>query len=76
MADPKTDDFRFERNGSDLTVVFTPTGASYTFPVDQSKPTAEQKWRADTGEYAESEVRKMAIKLAALAHQRPTESGT
>lgn len=74
MTDPKPDDFRLERNGSDLTLVFTPTGATYTFPADQTgsvEPTAEQERRADTDGYAEADVRKMAISLAALAHQRP-----
>jgi hypothetical protein len=78
LADPKTDDFRLERNGSELTVVFTPTGATYTFPANQAEPnepTAEQEQRVDTGGYAEADVRKMAVSLAALAHQRPAERG-
>ncbi|MRI57488.1 hypothetical protein D8770_26690 [Methylobacterium sp. DB1607] len=76
MADPKTDDFRLEFDGNRLVVVFTPTGASYTFPAAQAEPTepqAEQGHQADTGGYAEADVRKMAIALARLAHEHPTD---
>jgi len=77
MADPKTDDFRLERDGNQLVVTFTPTGATFTFPVGQAEPTepaAEQARQADTGGYAGTEVRRMAVELAKLAHQRPAET--
>ena len=34
MDAPKTDDFRIERQGDRLVVIFTPDGRSYTFRVD------------------------------------------
>jgi len=76
MAEPKTDDFRLERNGSELVVVFTPTGATFTFPASQAdltRPMAEQGGQADTGDYAESDIRRMAVELAKLAHERPAD---
>lgn len=72
MADPKPDDFRLERDGNQLVVVFTPTGATFSFPAGEAEPTeptAEQDRRVETGGYAEADVRRMAVELAKLAHE-------
>jgi hypothetical protein len=65
---PRTDDFRIERQGDQLVVIFTQDGRSYTFQVngDQlSDPTVSPaRVKAD---YVEDEVRRAATELARLA---------
>jgi len=66
---PRTDDFRIERDGDKLVVVFTQDGRSYTFRVngDQlSNPTVSPA-QVEAADYDEDEVRKTATDLARLA---------
>ena len=69
MQTPKTDDFRFEREGDVLILTFTPDGRSYSFEVQGgqlSDPTTSPP-QANATDYADDEVRNIAIELARLA---------
>lgn len=69
MDAPKTDDFRIERQGDQLVVIFTPDGRSYTFRIhgDQLSDPAVSPAQARVADYAEDDVRKTATELAQLA---------
>jgi hypothetical protein len=74
MADPKTDDFRLEQRDDKLVVTFTPTGARYRFLTNSaqpSEPREEEPPRTDAPDYAEGDVRRMAVQLAGLALSKP-----
>lgn len=72
---PRTDDFRLERSGDELTVVFTQTGTAYTFPVGPDgslgDPRVSGPVRPASGqdgpESDEATVRRTATALARLA---------
>lgn len=72
---PRTDDFRLERIGDELTVVFTQTGAAYTFPLGPDgslgNPRVSGPARTASGqdgpEHDEATVRRTATELARLA---------
>lgn len=69
MDAPKTDDFRIERQGDQLVVIFTPDGRSYTFRIDGdrlSDPSVSPA-QANAADYAEDEICKAATELARLA---------
>jgi len=69
MGPPKTDDFRIERLGNQLAVIFTADGRSYTFRIDGDRLSdpAVSRPRVKAADYAEDEVRKTATELARLA---------
>jgi hypothetical protein len=69
MGSPKTDDFRIERQGDQLVVIFTPDGRAYTFRVngDQLSDATASPAQVKAADYAENEVRKAATELARLA---------
>ncbi|WP_230530907.1 hypothetical protein [Microvirga roseola] len=70
MNTPKTDDFRLERRGDKLVVVFTPTGREYAYTLQDggqlSKPDVSPP-QAAVGDYAEDDLRRTADELARLA---------
>jgi hypothetical protein len=70
MNAPKTDDFRLEREGDGIAVIFTPTGQTYKYSVrkggDLSGPDVSPA-RTNTTDYAEDDIRKAATELARLA---------
>ena len=69
MTFPRTDDFRIERQGDELVVIFTQDGRSYTFDVKdgQLSDPAASPAQEEVADYAEDDVRKAAIELARLA---------
>jgi hypothetical protein len=69
MDSLKTDDFRIERQGGQIVVIFTPDGRSYTFRVDgeQLSDPMVSPAQIKAYDYAEDEVRKVATNLARLA---------
>lgn len=70
MNTPKTDDFRLERNDDRLSVIFTPTGRTYTYSLmdggELSEPTVSPA-QVGAGDYAEDDIRRTATELARLA---------
>ena len=72
---PRADDFRLERKGDEVTVVFTQTGAAYTFSLapdgSLGAPRLSAPARPATGDggadYDEATVRRTATELARLA---------
>ncbi|MDC7785057.1 hypothetical protein PQJ75_02185 [Rhodoplanes sp. TEM] len=69
---PRTDDFRLERNGDAVTVVFTRTGAAFTFPLGPDGTISAPQVVAPataSPDYDEAEVRRTATELARLAVQ-------
>lgn len=69
MNTPKTDDFRLERREDGLAVIFTPTGSTYTYALNDgelSEPSISPA-QGSTAGYVEDDIRKAATELARLA---------
>jgi hypothetical protein len=77
MKTPKTDDFRLEREGDELVVTFTPTGARYRFRTDRPDPHEPERTeppRTQAPDYSEADIRRMSVQLAQLASSKPPQT--
>jgi hypothetical protein len=70
MNAPKTDDFRLERRDNGIALIFTPTGQTYTYSLQEggmlSEP-AVSPAQPGVADYAEDDIRNTATELARLA---------